>query len=76
MPQISSAEIAKHKAQMAKRPKRVNVEQAQNGGYVVSHETDDYPQPKHAFKKYGEMEKHLKAHFGESKAEEKAEAKK
>jgi hypothetical protein len=63
MPLISASEIAKHKAAQAKRPKRVTVEQAQNGGYVVEHYSDDYPNPKHAFKNHKEMLAHIVAHF-------------
>ena len=69
MPQVSHGEVMKHMAMKSKRPKRVSIEQAQNGGYIVEHQSDDYPNPKHAFKNHKEMMAHLAAHFekGEKK---------
>lgn len=76
MPQVSSAEIARYEAKQKARPKSARIEQAQNGGFVVTHDSGEYPEPKHAFKNHKEMLSHIKKHFGvESAAEEKAEAK-
>lgn len=64
---VSSHEIAKHKAAMAARPKRVSVEESKNGGYIVEHDSDEYPRPKHTFPDHESMAKHLKSHFGGKK---------
>ncbi len=61
---ISPRELAKHKAEMSKRPKRATVEQAQNGGYIVTHDDDSYPPAKHTFNDHASMSAHLAKHFG------------
>ena len=67
MCQVSAGEIAMHKARMQSRPKRVSIEQAKNGGYIVEHEGDEYPRPKHTFNSHKEMTAHLEKHFGAKK---------
>lgn len=73
---ISSREIAREHERSKKRPKAVTIEEgADHTGFSVEHHTDDYPRPKHFFKKGSEMIKHVKEHMcsGESEKEEKEE---
>lgn len=62
MPQISAKEIAEHKAK-GKRPKSMRIEEAENGGYIATHDTDSYPSPRHVFKNHKEMLAHVKSHM-------------
>jgi hypothetical protein len=64
MAHISTAELAREeKKRRENRPKRISVEAAKNGGFIVEHNEDMYPNPKHAFNDGKAMLAHVKEHM-------------